>query len=404
MTHDQAFLVIVAGILLVGLVGEWLFKRTGIPDAVWLIAVGAILGPGMGLVKSAALQQVAPLLGALTIIIVLFHGGLALPIEQLVTHAWKASKLAVLTFIASAGGLTLTILGLVKAGVLPATWSWQLAVLTGLILGGSSSVVVMATLGFAKVEDAVAQPLNVESALTDVLVVVCTGVMVDLVLAGHLSASAPLLGVSQNFGVGLLCGTAVGLMLVLFVQLLVRSGHAYIFLLAVMLLLYAVTSSLGGSPALAVLAAAVTLGNARAVLKVLNLGAGEGSLEISGASMRLSEFSLFIVKSLFFTFIGASLPAAPMPLAVGGLLGVVLFLVRWPAVQLALKDSQMTGAQKNVAWVSLPRGLAAGVMALAPAAAGIPGAEVLPETIFAAIVTTILIFAIGFPLARRAKL
>lgn len=403
MTHDQAFLVIVAGILLVGLVGEWLFKRTGIPDAVWLIAVGAVLGPGMGLVKSESLQQVAPLLGALTIIIVLFHGGLALPLDQLVTHAWKASKLAVLTFVASTIGVALTIMGLVHAGVLPVTWSWQLAMLTGLILGGSSSVVVMATLGFAKVEDAVAQPLNVESALTDVLVVVCTGVMVDLVLAGHLSASAPLLGVSQNFGVGLLCGTAVGLLLVLFMQLLVRSSHAYIFLLAVMLLLYAATSLLGGSPALAVLAAAVTLGNARVLLKLLGLNTEDKNLELSGASLRLSEFSLFIVKSLFFTFIGASLPSAPMPLAVGGLLGVVLFLVRGPAVRLALRHSQMTPAQKNVAWVSLPRGLAAGVMALAPAAAGIPSAEVLPETIFAAIVTTILIFAIGFPLARRAK-
>lgn len=401
MTHDQAFLIIIAGILLVGLVGEWMFKRTGIPDAVWLIAVGALLGPVFGMVKSAELQQSAPILGALTIIIVLFHGGLGLPFEQLTAHAWKASKLAVLTFVASTAGVALAVLGLVKGGVLPATWSWQLAVLTGLILGGSSSVVVMATLGFAKVEDAVAQPLNVESALTDVLVVVCTGVMVDLVLAGHLSASAPLLGVTRNFGVGLVCGTAVGLMLVLFVQLLVRSGHAYIFLLAVMLLLYAATGALGGSPALAVLAAAVTLGNASIVLNRLGFRTGEDRLELSGASMRLSEFSLFIVKSLFFTFIGASLPSAPAPLAVGGLLGVVLLVVRWPAMQLALRDSQMTGAQKNVAWVALPRGLAAGVMALAPAAAGIPGAEVLPETIFAAIVTTIVIFAIGFPLARR---
>ncbi len=401
LTHDQAFLVILAGILLVGLLGEWLFARTGVPDAVWLIAVGAVLGPVMDLVHGADLQKAAPLLGALTIIIVLFHGGLGLPLDQLTNHAWKASKLAVMTFVASVAGVALAILGLVRAGYLPETWTWQLAVLAGLILGGSSSVVVMATLGFAKVEDAVAQPLNVESALTDVLVVVCTGVMVDLVVAGHVSASRPVISVVQNFGVGLLCGLVVGLLLALFIGALSRSNNAYIFLLAVMLLLYAVANRLGGSPALAVLAAAVTLGNADRVLRNLGLNPGERKLALSDTSMRRSELALFIVKALFFTFIGASLPAAFAPLAVGALLGLVLLVVRWPASRLALADAPLSTAQKNVAWVSLPRGLAAGVMALAPAAAGIPGANLLPEPIFATIAATILAFAIGFPLANR---
>lgn len=110
---------------------------------------------------------------------------------------------------------------------------------------------------------------------------------------------------------------------------------------------------------------------------------------------------MFIVKALFFTFIGASLPAAFEPLAVGALLGLVLLVVRWPASRLALVDAPLSTAQKNVAWVSLPRGLAAGVMALTPAAAGLPGADMLPAPIFAAIAATILLFAIGFPLTHR---
>jgi potassium/hydrogen antiporter len=401
MTHDQAFLVIIAGILLVGLLGEWLFERTGIPDAVWLIAVGAGLGPMSGIVQSADLQHAAPLLGAITIIIVLFNGGLALPFAQLATHAWKASKLATFTFAASVVGVALVILVLARYGWISPAWNWQLAVLTALILSGSSSVVVMATLGLAKVEDAVAQPLNVESALTDVFVVVGTGVMVDLLAARHFSASAPIIGMLQTFSVGLLCGVAAGLLLAIFIKLLARTAQAYVLLLALLLLLYVATGRLGGSPALAVLAAAIMLGNAGPILLRLGLSTGDERLELSGASHRLSEFSLFIVKSLFFTFIGASLPASGHSLLFGAILGLVLLVVRWPAVRLALADSTLTGPQKNVAWVALPRGLAAGVMALTPAAAGIPGADMLPEPIFAAIVATIILFAIGFPLFRR---
>lgn len=401
MTHDQAFLVIIAGILVVGLIGEWLFQRTGIPDAVWLIAVGAGIGPVGGLVHATDLQHAAPLLGALTIIIVLFNGGLDLPFQQLVAHAWKASKMATFTFVASVVGIALTILALARFGWISPAWNWQLAVLTGLILGGSSSVVVMATLSLAKVEDAVAQPLNVESALTDVFVVVGTGVMVDLLVVRQVSAAAPLIGVAQTFGVGLLCGGVAGLLLAVFIKILARAGQAYVLLLAFMLLLYVATDRLGGSPALAVLAAAVMLGNAGALLRRLGLATGTERLELSGASVRLSEFALFIVKSLFFTFIGASLPASGSSLLFGTILGLVLLILRWPAVRFALADSQLSPAQKNLAWVSLPRGLAAGVMALTPAAAGIPGAEMLPEPIFAAIVASILIFAVGFPLFRR---
>lgn len=401
MAYEHAFLLVLAGILLVALLGQWLFVRTGIPDAIWLILVGVAIGPVMNLVTATELQKVEPVLGALTLIVVLFHGGLGLPLEQLVTHAWKASKLAVLTFAASVAGVVGVVLGFRELGVLPATWTWQLAVLAGLILGGSSSVVVMATLGFAQVEDEVAQPLNVESALTDVLVVVATGVMVDLLVAGQVSASAPIVGVLRNFGVGLAVGAAAGLLLVLFIRLLARSRHAYVFLLAVMCLLYAATATAGGSPALTVLAAAVVLGNAATVLRRLGFDPGEARLELSPTSMKLSEFTLFIVKSLFFTFIGASLPARTEPLLVGAALGVALLLVRWPAVRLALADARLRSDQMNVAWVAVPRGLAAGVMALLPLAAGIPGAELLPEPIFAAIATTILLFAVGFTLARR---
>lgn len=403
MSYESAFLVVLAGILLVGLLGQWLFLRTGIPDAIWLILVGVVIGPAMKWVSVAELQRVEPMLGALTLIVVLFNGGIGLPLEQIVDHAWKASKLALLTFLASTAGVAGAVLGLVRIGWLPEAWTWPLAMLAGLILGGSSSVVVMATLGFAKVEDEVAQPLNVESALTDVLVVVCTGVMVDLLLAGHLSASAPLLGVLRNFGVGAGLGAAVGLLLVLFMRQLARSRNAYAFLLAVMLLLYAVVAVLGGSPALGVLVAAVTVGNADVILGKLGWPRDGMRLELSDTSLRLSEFTLFIVKSLFFTFIGASLPARMQPLLLGAALGVVLLLVRWPAVRLALADAKLSPAQMNVAWVAVPRGLAAGVMALLPVTAGIPGAELLPEPVFAAIATTVLLFAVGFTLARRRR-
>jgi hypothetical protein len=45
--------------------------------------------------------------------------------------------------------------------------------------------------------------------------------------------------------------------------------------------------------------------------------------------------------------------------------------------------------------------MAAGVLATLPMAAGVPDTEGLPIAVFACVLTTIAIFAIGFPLTKR---
>ena len=69
------FLVAVAAIFVIGAIGEIVFTKTFIPDAVWLIATGILLGPILGWVTKAQLNVVAPYFAALTLVIVLFEGG-----------------------------------------------------------------------------------------------------------------------------------------------------------------------------------------------------------------------------------------------------------------------------------------------------------------------------------------
>ena len=54
MTPVSLFLIVVAAIFLVGVVGELVFERTGVPDVVWLVLVGVLLGPVTGVVSRAS--------------------------------------------------------------------------------------------------------------------------------------------------------------------------------------------------------------------------------------------------------------------------------------------------------------------------------------------------------------
>jgi cell volume regulation protein A len=108
----------------------------------------------------------------------------------------------------------------------------------------------------------------------------------------------------------------------------------------------------------------------------------------------------FFVKAFFFTFVGAMLGPPWGPIVLGTMLGVLLLVARVPAVALSLVGSKLSLPAKGVVAVSLPRGMAAGVLAMLPAQAGMKLTDSLSVVVFSCLVTTILLFAVGFPVLK----
>src|SRR5690606_28229052 len=108
---DQA-LVTIAVIFAVGAIGEGIFRKTGLPDVVWLIAAGVLIGPVLGLVSAAELMAIAPLFAAITLVVVLFEGGSNLKLGELGAAVGRALLTATLTF----GLSMLLVTGLVMLG------------------------------------------------------------------------------------------------------------------------------------------------------------------------------------------------------------------------------------------------------------------------------------------------
>jgi NhaP-type Na+/H+ or K+/H+ antiporter len=110
---------------------------------------------------------------------------------------------------------------------------------------------------------------------------------------------------------------------------------------------------------------------------------------------------VFIVKSFFFTFIGAMLTPPWGLAALGVTVGAALLPMRLPGAWLTAWMLRLPAEHRGILSVAVPRGLAAGVLATLPAAAGVPGTQVLPNVVFPTVVTTILVFTVGFRLVRR---
>ncbi|MCB9630555.1 MAG: cation:proton antiporter [Sandaracinus sp.] len=402
MSDVSVFLLCVSAIFLIGIVGELVFAKTGVPDVIWLIVVGAVLGPISGLVSKAMLQSIAPYFGALTLVIVLFNGGTGLKLRELSAAAGRGSLLAILSFLLAVAFIApLTMLG-AWMGVLPAEeWTWLHAVMAGTILGGSSSVVIMPALAKAGLAPRIANIVNLESALTDVLCVVGTGALISLLApeaGGEASAGSAGITLLKSFGIGVGVGLVAGLVFVLTLRPLHGSPYAYPITLGMLFVLYVLVDELGGSAALAILTAAVMIGNAPTLSKTIGL-AKEAALDsnVQGTHGELT----FIIKSLFFCFIGAMLAPPWGPLLFGIFLGGMLLVARVPAVLVACAGDSFSKPSRALVAVLLPRGMAAGVLAMMPYQAGVPGTEQLPVIVFAGVLTSILIFAGGFPVLKK---
>lgn len=399
MASVPLFLITVAAIFLIGALGEVVFRRTQVPDVIWLLVAGIVLGPVTGMVSPDQLRQIAPYFGALTLVVVLFDGGSQLDLRQIARTAPRSSVLALVTFTATVGAVAAASIGARALGWFPAEWSWLHGAMLGCIIGGSSSIIIMPAMGLAKVREDIASLINLESAFTDAFCVVGATALIQLLLPDTGTAATPGVALAKSFGLGASLGTAAGFGWIIVLRALHSSEHGYPVTLSALLILYVGIDSVGGSAALGILAFAIVVGSAEHFRGVLRLDA---DFRLSDDVRGFHRQVTFIVKSFFFTFVGAMIAPPWSMVVLGVAFGLLLFVVRMPAVRLALLGGAFDEAAVRLTTVAMPRGLAAGVLASMPMAAGVPGTDHLPVLVFATVTTSIVIFSVGLPLVRRA--
>jgi cell volume regulation protein A len=156
-------LLVIAGLLLLGALGEFIFARTRIPDVVWLVGAGILAGPVLGIVSPQSLQPGIPLFGAIALTVILSGGAFRLQLSQVAAAAPRGIALGLAGCVLSVAGVfaflwLVSVLGIVRH------WSPLLALMIGAIVGGTSSVIIMPTMALGNAPPAVARMLEVESA------------------------------------------------------------------------------------------------------------------------------------------------------------------------------------------------------------------------------------------------
>jgi len=383
-----------AGIILIlGFIGNYLFKKTSIPDILILVFLGFLIGPAFKIVDPVVLTPISQLFATLALIIILFDGGLNLELKKVLQDSPKAMMLAFLgVFISMA--FTSLFANLVLG------WDIMMGLLLGVIIGGTSSSIVIPLISRLNIDEKISTILSLESAFTDAIVVVLSLTILQFLMfpnaAGVYNFAG---GIAGAFSIAIIIGLVIGIIWLKVLKIIRRETYDDILTLAVVLLFYAITETLGGNGAIFALTFGLVLGNGIRISRFIGIRKG---IEASKVMRKFESQISFFIRTFFFVYLGLILAVSNfMAIFYSIVLIVILVFGRYIGVILTSIKNTILEENKVLMSVVLPRGLAAAVLAQIVKSSNIPGTEIFPDIIILIIIYSVIISTLGVSIIGR---
>ncbi|MBR1514589.1 MAG: cation:proton antiporter [Bacteroidales bacterium] len=378
-----------------------IFSRKRIPDVLFLIIIGLLIGPVFHWISPDSLGNAGSLFSGITLVTILFESGTQLRFSALKDSFKGALRLTALNFILSAIAIWLV-------GWLALELDPIVSMILGCMLGGTASAVVIPIVRQMRMSDKPAIMLILEAAIGNVFSIVLALAMMQAIQSRHVEFGAILGDIFSSF----ILATVMGLLGAIFWALIldqVRNiKYSILTTPAFVFIIYGINEWMGFSGAIAALAFGIGMANIDSIYDTwlkkfikkvpVNLNATERSL--------FSELVL-LLKTFFFIYVGISIQLTQwQPIVIGLGITVMLFIIRIPAVRFAISKKEGI-PEKELAFMSAlnPKGLTAAVLAT-QALIFIPNLEVamfVRNIVFSVILFSIVVNSLLIPLIDRER-
>lgn len=395
-----AVFAVIAGIVILGYVAEFIFRSTNIPDVLLLIGIGILIGSVLNWADPRSFGFGSELFTTFALVFILFQGALSLDIKALIRSLSDTFALTLLNFI-----ITVSVIGLISYYL---GYDLLTAILIGTILGGTSSAVVIPLVRNLPVSERHSTVLTLESVISDVFCIVGAITVLEIIETGKIVASGIFNSVLSSFSLALVVGFAVGLVWIILLNKYESLERSYLMTIAIVIGLYAFVESafVNASGPVAALAFGLVLGNSKTILSISATKRKKHGEEDTGKNVLLpsaknfySEISFF-VKTFFFVYLGLLFDFSnPQALLYGLILTLATFIMRPITVWAVYGKAKFENMERVFLEIMMPKGLAAAVLAGIAVQSGLLGAElsafvnmILSVVFFSILFTSTLIF------------
>ncbi|NIM52136.1 MAG: sodium:proton exchanger [Gemmatimonadales bacterium] len=366
------------------------FQRAKVPDVLILMLAGIVLGPVLHLIEPADFGKVGPVFTTLALIIILFEGGIHLNVRHLGAAAGDTLAISLSTLL-----VTVLLLAYLAELFLPI--DFFTALLVAMILGGTSSAVVVPLIRVLRMAPKPSTVLFLESALTDVVIIVLALGLLQALAQGSVDAAAAAitpslaLDVARSFLIAGLIGIGGAFLWSAILERIRKVPNTVFTTFAYVFILFGLAELWGYSGAIAALAFGIAVANFPNIPE--RLFGKVFSFRLAAFAEHERAFfaeAVFLVKTFFFVFLGVSMTFADWStVAVGITLALAIIVARAPMVRL-LASKSISRRDAALMTALVPKGLAAAVLASLPVQRGLANSQVIQETVYSTIFFSIL--------------
>jgi NhaP-type Na+/H+ or K+/H+ antiporter len=394
---DAAITVLFLGLLIfIGNILSRFFTLTKIPDVLFLIAIGIIVGPFLGLVEPSAFGVVGPLFTMVTLAIILFEGGLNITVEHLKTAITGTTAITAANFVAIIG-ICIVVMHFF------AGFTIMESCMLGAILGGTAAAVVIPFTSYLNLRHDTKAILALESAIGDVLCIVILLALLNIVELKEFNAGLIVGSLISSFLIAIIIGIIAGVWWSS-VYHKIASIKSIFLTPAFVFIVFGFVNLLGFSGAIAALALGLTLGNLhyfKAEKFLPFLGDEVTQVELTPIEKTFFTQLVSLLKTFFFIYIGISIHFTNMEIIyIGAILTVLFYLVRIVIVWFTIPRS-IPASDAAIVAIMDPKGLAAAVLASMPLEAGIAAGQSIQDITYIVIFFTTLVCSVMVFLLER---
>jgi len=413
-------------ITIIGYIASNIFDRTGIPDTPFLIILGFIAAAFLASTTteqeslSLTLVQIAPYLSALAIAVILFNGGMYLKIRQVIEETPRGFFVTSTSVIITI--FVLTVVGyLINSFVFDNPWgTGRDALFASLFFGaalcGTSSAVIIPLVNKLNLNKKAETFLTIESAFTDVFVVVLSVTILSIYTGTSNPESSDgvssilLQGIAGKFSIGIVFGILGGLIWLKILQSFpIRVSriasqqdvtHDDILTLTTCLMLYGFSEMSGGNGALAALCFGLVLGNGKEFGFIPSF---RDNPVDAGSLMRKFQGQIsFLLTTFFFVYLGMIFEPATKIILLGVFITGLLVVARNLSFRITLKKDKSMMKILPLLSSLLPRGLAAAAVSQLPSTLGYEW-PYMQQLVISVIIFSVVAAAIGSYVYGRSE-
>ena len=365
MFSAERILLLVSSTLIICYISGLFYTKTKIPDILWVLGFGILLGPVLGYFDKELFLNLSPLMSTVALSIILFDAGLNLDIKVLVQALTKATVLSVTTILS-----VIILVGYTLSYLMPSSFALKEGMLLGAMIGGTSTIAVFGVLsGLEKILENIESTrviLVMESVVSDPICIIASITLIRMIMMPGVSIEDSIKDILYTFVLSSALGLAMGQMWAEILDKLRGRPLNYIMTLAILFPAYIIAEKMigeGGGP-MAALTFGLMISNYGYITRKFGI-----TRNVKVDKRRLREFHeeiTFFIKAFFFVYVGLIVTISQQYITIGLGILMLILLIRFVVVYSVGGILKFSKQEKVLSTLVYASGLPAFVMSQLP--------------------------------------